>query len=532
MGIFSKKKTEERAEVVGFGDSLLTALIGTGTATKEMALAIPTVSGAIDLVANVVASTPVKLYRDENGKAVEVTDDPRLKLLNDETGDTLTANEFWRAMIRDYYTGKGGYAYIDKSRGRWRGLFYVDEKHISIQRNTDPIFKEFNLMVNGQTYRPYDFIRILRNTTDGMEGQPITKENSKLIEVAYATMILEKNMARRGGNKKGFLKSEKRIEGDALKALREGFSRLYNNDGESSDNFLVLNNGIEFKESSNTAVELQLNENKESNAEEFARIFHVSTRVLDGSAGEGETSAMAKLAAIPLMVTIECALNRDFLLEKEKGTFYWAFDKRELMRGTTKERFEAYKTALDANFMQIDEVRYAEDMEPLGLSWIKLGLQDVLYDPKTKQLFTPNTGRMSALSEISLQDDSEDDMMQVESDDDMDQEVRGNGQYHTRNGKGQFNGSTKALYSKSEVNRRLVGKKTGDGIVITSVHPHAFDRINGKEVSIENVIQAMKAKGTKGNKNGRLVYKGKRNSVIVGTNKDERGTIITVIFTG
>lgn len=66
------------------------------------------------------------------------------------------------------------------------------------------------------------------------------------------------------------------------------------------------------------------------------------------------------------MTAIQCALNRDFLLEREKGAYYWAFDTKELLKGDMKERFDAYKTALDANFMQIDEVRYAEDLEPLG----------------------------------------------------------------------------------------------------------------------------------------------------------------------
>ena len=99
------------------------------------------------------------------------------------------------------------------------------------------------------------------------------------------------------------------------------------------------------------------------------------------------------------MTTIQCALNKDFLLEKEKGLFYWAFDTKELLKGDMKERFEAYKTALESNFMQIDEVRFAEDMEPLGLSWIRLGLQDVLYDPKTKTIYTPNTNQTSVMGE-------------------------------------------------------------------------------------------------------------------------------------
>ena len=85
------------------------------------------------------------------------------------------------------------------------------------------------------------------------------------------------------------------------------------------------------------------------------------------------------------------------LTEAEKGELYWAFDTRELLKADMRERFEAYKIALDANFMQVDEVRYIEDMEPLGLPWIKMGLNDVLYDPQTKILYTPNTNETAAM---------------------------------------------------------------------------------------------------------------------------------------
>lgn len=395
MGWLRGKK-EEHAGDAQFDDALLKALLGGGTVTKEMALQVPTVSGGVDLIANVVASTPIKLYQDGGGKAKEVKNDPRLKILNDETGDTLNANEFWKAIVRDYYVGKGGYAYINLERGRFKSLHYVDEAQISIQRNTDPIFKDFDILVQGRRYQPFQFLKILRNTKDGMVGTPITLENSKLIEVAYESLLFEGNMVKRGGNKKGFLKSERKIEKEALDTLREAFTNLYSN---KSDNMVILNNGIDFVECSDTSTEMQLNEHKASNAAEFAKLFHVSPEMIGGKTED--TASLAKLAAIPLMAAIQCALNRDFLLEKEKGRLYWAFDTKELLKGDMKERFEAYKTALDGNFMQIDEVRYAEDLEPLGLSWIKLGLNDVLYDPKTKTVYTPNTNKASVMGEIT-----------------------------------------------------------------------------------------------------------------------------------
>ena len=46
-------------------------------------------------------------------------------------------------------------------------------------------------------------------------------------------------------------------------------------------------------------------------------------------------------------------------------------------------------------------------MAPLGLTWIKLGLQDVLYDPKTKMIYTPNTGQVSAVAAGKLETQKE-----------------------------------------------------------------------------------------------------------------------------
>jgi HK97 family phage portal protein len=340
---------------------------------------------------------PIKLYKQEDGKAVEVKNDIRTTLLNNETGDTLDAVQFWRAIIADYFLGKGGYAYIRKEKNSFKGLHYVEENHVSINKNVDPIFKDFNILVNGNTHKSFEFLKVLRNTKDGAQGTSIIEENSLILSVAYNSLIYEETLVKKGGNKKGFLKSPRKLTQDAIDKLKEAWRNLYSN---NSENVAVLNDGLEFQEASNTSVEMQLNENKESNSGEICKIFLIPINIIKGTASSKEYANGFKMGVLPVLTAIQCALNRDFLLEKEKNSFYFAFDTKEILKGDIKERYEAYKTAIDANFMGVDEVRFIEDMPAWGIDWIKLGLDSVLYNPKTKEIYTPNTNQTVKINDL------------------------------------------------------------------------------------------------------------------------------------
>ena len=284
--------------------------------------------------------------------------------------------------MRDYLLCGSAYAYINKKANKFISINYVPKRTVSIVSNTDPIFKDYNIMISGMQYKPFDFLKILRSTEDGMKGKGIIEENRELLNVAYTTLLFEQGLVSKGGSKRGFIQAKGRVSAENLEAIRTAWRNLYAN---SQDNMVVLNEGLEFKEAANTSVEMQLNESKESMHNSICRIFGIPL--------DGNYELFIKQAIMPVLNAIECALNRDFLLEKEKASYYFAFDTKEIIKGDIKTRFEAYKTALDCNLMQIDECRYMEDLEPLGLNFIKLGLQDVLYNPITKEVFTPNTSQ-------------------------------------------------------------------------------------------------------------------------------------------
>ncbi len=399
FSFWKKRNIEERGEKEDRArDTTLEMLLDGGSVEKNMALAIPSIAGAINKISGTVAGLPIRLYRRENGKPVEVEDDRRVYLLNVDSGDTLNSVNFISALIEDYYLGKGGFLYIDRAGGVVRSLRYVDEAKIFIAENFDPIFKDFDIYVSGKKYFPFDFVKILRKTKNGGSSRSIVEENSKIISTMYDSLTFESNSVKKGGNKRGFFKSAKKLAGPAIEELKRAVQSLYSG-AEGAERNLVLNDGIDFKETSATSVEMQLDESKKTNADEIFKIFGFPKSIVQGGAS-AEDKSLFTATVVALLNTIEAAFDKDLLLESEKADHFFAFDTRDLTRGDMRERFEAYQIALDKHFMQIDEVRELEDMKPMGFNFVTLGLADVLVDPKTKAVYVPNTGQSGRLDEL------------------------------------------------------------------------------------------------------------------------------------
>ncbi|RGV77574.1 phage portal protein [Enterocloster bolteae] len=386
----------EKKETESNEDALLRASLSDDYMTRDQAMNVPAFAACVNKIAETVSTIPIRLYRLVDGKLEAVEDDARVRLLNDDTGDTLDGVQFKRALVRDYLTGKGGYAFINRTGNQIRSLHYVRESEVSFLFTSDPIFKDYDIMIQGTKYKPFEFLKVLRNTEDGRSGRSVVDENSEVLSVAYHSLEYEKNLVKTGGNKKGFVKSAKKLAEPAIKALKAAWHRLYQN---NTENVVILNDGLEFQEASNTSVEMQLNENKKTNSDEICKLFNMPPAMINGGATEQDKTNFVQYCLNPILKEFECALNRDLLLESEKGSFYFAADTSELTKGDIEKRFRAYETACKNGFMQIDEIRLRENMPPLGLDFVRLGLQDVLYDPDTKQFYMPNMNKTGGLGQ-------------------------------------------------------------------------------------------------------------------------------------
>ena len=476
--LFGKK--EIRTEYVSVDDDLLRALnIKTDI---ETALNIPAVSACVDFICGKIAELPIKLFKDSlDGKTQEITDDNRVRLLNDVTGDLLDPYQMKAAVVRDYLLSGTGYIYPERYRNKTVSLRYIDTNRVSAVKNSDPIFKVAKYIVGDRTFVDDEIIRICRNSRDGVKGVGIIDEHSELLSAAYKEIVYERYLVETGGNKKGFLQTEKTVSPDVVRQIKSDWEKLYSGSGSG---IVVLNNGLKFTESSNTSVEMQLNENKTKNNELICQMFGLSSKVVSGTASDDEYVTAIKTAVMPICAAFQAALNKDLLLPSEREEYYFAFDMKQLLKGDILKRYQAYQIALQSRFMQPNEVRYEEDLEPYEYDFITLGLSDVLLDLKNQTIYTPNTNKTVKFGENNGVESVENSVKSG-----IIEERYNDGSHYTKDEHGQFTGSTGSGggssggsgSSSGEGNKRLEDIQIGRSVGAKAKNYDVMDLATGEK---------------------------------------------------
>lgn len=415
MGLFkNNKKTqeiraapEERAEQMLEMDGVLEAFFKSlsidRVVSRDEAMGIPALAGCLEFICGIAASVPVKLYRMGKEKEEEIIDDPRLRILNDDTGDLLTGPEWKKAFLMDYFLHGRAWAYQNMHLNRLKSLHYVDDEAVSVSMNEDPIFKSAVIYIHGRSYYPHQFIHMARNTKTGVRGEGLLDQARMQLALGLNYIEFENAIVRAGGNKRGFLQSDHKMSEDALQFLKESFEKMY---GNTYDGVTVLNKGVSFTPAQATSVEMQLAENKERNREEICSLFPLSVSIVTGKASLDEFSQALKTTVLPLLGVFDKAINRSMLLESEKDSMHFAFDTRDLESGDMLKRYNAYTAACRAGWLSKNEIRYKEKFKPIpGLDVVSMSLGDIVYDINTQKFFVPNTGEAVKMAAVETKNE-------------------------------------------------------------------------------------------------------------------------------
>lgn len=382
---FRKKEQRNDNEVLA---DVAEGLIQSGTTiTRQQAMSIPVVTKSVTWIASAIAALPIKMYTKTDSGYQEVYDDYRLPLLNDYSGNGMIANDLKRQVLTDLLLDGNGYAYISKKGNKITKLSYIPTNRLTYTESVDTIDKIVNVWVDGHPVQDYNVFRLVNNSKNGISGIGFVSDCQDLLSTVLSSLQYE-NSSISSGVRRGFLKSKSKLDPDKMNELRRAWKKLTT---PNQSDVLVLNAGIEFEDASSTATESQLSQNKVINMHQILAYFGLPTNFFEGVNSDAYLTAV-RIAILPLVKQLTNALNNYVLLESEKSNLKFEIDTSDLLRINANERFAAYQTGLQSGILTIDEVRRMENLPVLDMSYLKLGLGDVLYNITDGKIFVPNTG--------------------------------------------------------------------------------------------------------------------------------------------
>lgn len=354
--------------------------------TRADALSIPAVATSVDWISGAISGLPIRMYKKTDSGYQEVFDDYRIDLVNQYSGNCMTASDLFKNIITDYLLDGNGFAYVVKRGNKIEKLSYIPPTKLTYTESVDCIDKVLKVWVDAREIRDYDLLRICRHTKNGLTGIGFVSDNQLLLSTILNSLDYE-NKTTSSGVRRGFLKSKFKLDKEKLKSLKEAWRKLRNRDSD----VLVLNEGIEFENATSTATESQLSQNKEINTRAVLTYFGLPSNFLTNANSDSYKTAVM-IAVLPIVAQLENALNEYLLLESEKGTLKFVIDTTSLMRTNIVERYNAYKVGVDSGVLTIDEVRRLESLPVLDLPFVKMSLGNVLYNTENGNIFVPNTG--------------------------------------------------------------------------------------------------------------------------------------------
>jgi HK97 family phage portal protein len=368
----SNGKAEDRALTRGnVPPSMLpysrSALLDVSTAN---ALRVADAYAAVRCLADSVASLPLKVFRrTATGRVPAGSDSRAVQLLERPSPGSTSADLISQVMV---HLNVHGNAYIGKFRadGEIVQLGLLDPTQVRVELNGQRIVYTLARREGVSEHGPEDVLHIKAMSADGLTGlSPVTQCR---LALSLSSNLQEhaKQYFEEGSRPSGILTMPPGSSNEAMDRLREDW-RNQQGGIQKMHRVALIDGDASFTPIAFSADDSQFLQQRELSATEVSRIFRVPPWMIGAKDGGSLTysnvveqnRAFLTHSLRPWLTRLERAISND--TDLCPGGTYVAFDLDSMLRANTKERYEAYKLAVEGGWLQLNEIRELEDMPRL-----------------------------------------------------------------------------------------------------------------------------------------------------------------------
>lgn len=338
------------------------------TVTPEAAAALPTVFACLQVLAQDVAKTPVKLRRQVAPDTFEDAREHDLwEILHDLPNPEMTAYSFKHQMMLQLLTYGRAYAQIVRVDGRVVSLWPLETAAMRVDRDAARR-KRWTYRAGGETH-VWTFDASMPPIFELTHDTPLVRCR-ELLGTALALQTYLAKFFANGARLTGVLQSPRALGDKSIKNLRESFNALYQGTSNAFK-VAVLENDVKFQAIAAPNDEAQLNETMQSLRIDIAGMFRVPPHKI-GDLSKATYSNM-EAGAIeyvtgaldPYFTCWEQAIRRDLLTTRQYGRYDVAFDRQSLIRSDMQSLHAALATGRQAGFYSANDARRALGLNPI-----------------------------------------------------------------------------------------------------------------------------------------------------------------------
>lgn len=346
--------------------------------TPERAMRVTTVFRCVAILSQTLASLPLHVVRKErraDGQTEMFPADnhPLAEVLRYQPNSWQTSYEF-RQMLMGHLCLRGN-AYAEIVPGR-RGavdqLIPLHPDRVTVERLANgrlryTVANPFNGEMRRMTQDEIMHLRGL--TSDGFRGLSSIEAAANAIGLALATEKHGARLFRNATRPSGLLKTDKRLDDAGRIRLKQEWAAInagLDNVGKTP----VLQDGLSWQQIGLSQEDAQFLETRGFQVEEIARLFGVPLFLLSsmtknttwGAGIEQMLIAFVIFTMQPWLVAWEQVFRRDLIVAKDVYSIQFNVD--GLLRGDSKARAEFYASGIQNLWLNPNEVRRKEGMNP------------------------------------------------------------------------------------------------------------------------------------------------------------------------
>ena len=421
MGLLSRLFRSEQRMTMTDLDALMDRAVGGYPTTSGVdindnsSLSVMAVYAAVRLISETIGSLPGHVMRRTDVGKEKAQSHPLYRIIHEQANSEQTAME-WRETALCHLLLRGNH-FSEKQydgAGRLVALWPIHPDRVHVERAgaTGSLLYKVRVPSSQQDIimGPDRMLHLRGLSSNGVTGLSPIAIARQTIGLAIAAQEYGARLFKNDTKPGGVLEHPGKLSTPAFQRLKASIEQEHQG-LSNAHRMMILEEGMKWQQIGINPDDAQFLESRKFSVTEIARLFNVPPHFLRDL--ERATFSNIEQQAIdyvvytirPWLVRLEQRMGIELLSSSDRVTHFIQFNVDGLLRGDIKSRYDAYQVAKQNGWLNADEIRELEDLNPLPKGqgqdyWqpVNLGVVGAMPDTSTTQPTpTPNPAQQEAL---------------------------------------------------------------------------------------------------------------------------------------